>query len=215
MNEEELPADSTAITADNSAWDIGWSLRGFNGPMRRAREKLGYSQKQIAVAIGVSISSICHVELLKMRPSNELRSKIATFLNLPEQSIWPDWLEPRDKSIAAVAYQEIDEHTYPLLDRRVRGEVRLLEDRSDSPEEEMDREVVSSKVREILCDCLNPREMKIVEMCFGMTDDGVTYTQEEMAEVLGISSERVRQIISKVFQKLQHPSRAKLLQKYL
>src|SRR3989344_5422129 len=50
---------------------------------------------------------------------------------------------------------------------------------------------------------LAPREQKILEMRFGLTD-GVTHTLEEVGKEFGVTRERIRQIEAKALEKIQH-----------
>ena len=49
---------------------------------------------------------------------------------------------------------------------------------------------------------LSPREKKILEMRFGLTD-GVTHTLEEVGKEFGVTRERIRQIEAKAIEKIQ------------
>ena len=50
---------------------------------------------------------------------------------------------------------------------------------------------------------LSPREQKILEMRFGLTD-GVTHTLEEVGKEFDVTRERIRQIEAKALEKIQH-----------
>jgi RNA polymerase primary sigma factor len=57
---------------------------------------------------------------------------------------------------------------------------------------------------------LLPREQKILEMRFGLTD-GVAHTLEEVGKEFGVTRERIRQIEAKAMEKIkEHDSIAKL-----
>jgi RNA polymerase primary sigma factor len=61
---------------------------------------------------------------------------------------------------------------------------------------------------------LSARERRVLELRFGLSD-GMPRTLEEVGREFGITRERVRQIESKTFCKLRHPSRARKLRDYL
>jgi len=56
-------------------------------------------------------------------------------------------------------------------------------------------------VREAMKD-LSPREQKILEMRFGLTD-GISHTLEEVGREFDVTRERIRQIEAKALEKIQ------------
>jgi len=78
-----------------------------------------------------------------------------------------------------------------------------------SPHESANRQLVKEAISDML-QYLTPRERKIVKMRFGL-GDGVGHTLEEVGREFGVTRERIRQIESKVLQKLrEHPAAAKI-----
>jgi RNA polymerase primary sigma factor len=67
---------------------------------------------------------------------------------------------------------------------------------------------------ERVLDKLSPREQRIIQLRFGLTD-GHPRTLEEVGREFGVTRERIRQIESKTLAKLRHPSRAQMLREYL
>ena len=63
-------------------------------------------------------------------------------------------------------------------------------------------------------DTLTPREKKVLELRFGLTD-GRPRTLEEVGREFGVTRERIRQIEAKALRKLRHPSRSKKLRDFL
>lgn len=62
---------------------------------------------------------------------------------------------------------------------------------------------------------LTPKEAQILRLRYGLESDGQPRTLEEVAQIWGISRERVRQIEAKAFRKLRHPRVGKQLKMYL
>ena len=78
----------------------------------------------------------------------------------------------------------------------------LLEDlQAPQPQEELIREELGRTMADLL-GMLNERQRQVLRLHFGM-DDGVCHSLEEIARVLGISKERVRQIEKQSMDKLQ------------
>ena len=73
--------------------------------------------------------------------------------------------------------------------------------KSISPDRAAARELLKSYVRDAMRD-LSPREQKILEMRFGLSD-GVTHTLEEVGREFDVTRERIRQIEAKALEKIQ------------
>ena len=85
----------------------------------------------------------------------------------------------------------------------------IEDDEALSPAEATNRQLIKENIHEML-QYLSPRERKIVEMRFGLTD-GVGHTLEEVGHEFGVTRERIRQIEAKVLQKMkEHPTSIKI-----
>lgn len=127
--------------------------------------------------------------------------------------------EPLPEEIAAEMGQEVDKvrHIIKISQDTVSLETPVGDDEEDSSLEDFiedvknvapDRaaalELLKDYVQEIIKD-LNPREQKILEMRFGLTD-GVGHTLEEVGKEFDVTRERIRQIEAKALEKIQqHP----------
>jgi len=78
----------------------------------------------------------------------------------------------------------------------------FLEDvKTISPDRTAARELLKDYVNQSMMD-LTPREQKILEMRFGLTD-GVSHTLEEVGREFDVTRERIRQIEAKALEKIQ------------
>ncbi len=78
----------------------------------------------------------------------------------------------------------------------------FLEDtKTISPDRQAARELLKDYVRTSM-EGLTPREQKILEMRFGLTD-GVSHTLEEVGREFDVTRERIRQIEAKALEKIQ------------
>ena len=84
------------------------------------------------------------------------------------------------------------------------GQIRdIIEDeRIVAPDAELEKFFNKERAVSFL-DMLNERERKIIEMRYGLAD-GDAHTLADIAEVLGVSRERVRQIESATLRKIRH-----------
>ncbi len=82
-----------------------------------------------------------------------------------------------------------------------------------SPALSAQRQQLRDTLDEVL-DTLTPREMRILQLRFGLVD-GYNYTLEEVGRKFGVTRERVRQIESQALIRLRHPSRSRKLRDYL
>ena len=81
-----------------------------------------------------------------------------------------------------------------------------------TPQQAAGREILQEHVREILSD-LTPREQKILEMRFGLTD-GMNHTLEEVGREFDVTRERIRQIEAKALEKIRDHAKLKKLRDY-
>lgn len=127
--------------------------------------------------------------------------------------------EPLPEEIAAEMGQDVEKvrHIIKISQDTVSLETSVGDDDDESTLEDFiediknvtpDRaaalQLLKDYVTEIIKD-LNPREQKILEMRFGLTD-GVSHTLEEVGKEFDVTRERIRQIEAKALEKIQqHP----------
>ncbi len=127
--------------------------------------------------------------------------------------------EPLPEEIAAEMSQEVDKvrHIIKISQDTVSLETSVGDDDDDStledfiedvknvsPDRAASLQLLRDYVRDVIKD-LNPREQKILEMRFGLTD-GVGHTLEEVGKEFDVTRERIRQIEAKALEKIQqHP----------
>ena len=86
----------------------------------------------------------------------------------------------------------------------------IPDEESITPSMATARKILKNHLQEIIND-LTPREQKILDMRFGLSD-GVTHTLEEVGKVFAVTRERIRQIEAKALEKIrQHHKIEKLM----
>jgi len=135
--------------------------------------------------------------------------------------------EPMPEEIAAEMGVEVDKVRYiqKISQDTVSLESPVGEDEEDSTLGEFiedEKSVAPSQIaaRRLLrdwliqiLDDLSPRERKILDMRFGLTDD-ITHTLEEVGKEFRVTRERIRQIEAKALQKIREHQNLKKLSEY-
>ena len=88
----------------------------------------------------------------------------------------------------------------------------IADDKILRPDQESSRRILQDQIREVLSE-LSPKEQKILEMRYGLTD-GVQHTLEEVGKEFGVTRERIRQIEAKVHDKLRNNEKILRLKNY-
>ena len=88
----------------------------------------------------------------------------------------------------------------------------IPDDKILRPDQESSRRILSDQIREVLSE-LNPKERKILEMRYGLSD-GIQHTLERVGEEFGVTRERIRQIEAKVHEKLRQNDKIARLKNY-
>jgi len=135
--------------------------------------------------------------------------------------------EPLAEEIAAEMGVEVDKIRYiqKISQDTVSLEAPVGQDDEDSalesfiPDEDSitpsmstARKILKTHIQEIIND-LTPREQKILDMRFGLTD-GVTHTLEEVGKVFSVTRERIRQIEAKALEKIRQHNKVDKLRGY-
>jgi RNA polymerase nonessential primary-like sigma factor len=90
--------------------------------------------------------------------------------------------------------------------------VDLIETSSATPEENLIKDAMRQDIHKMILD-LDEREKQIINLRFGF-EDGIPQSLSNVARILRISRERVRQIEAKAMQKLRQPQQRKQMRDY-
>lgn len=96
-------------------------------------------------------------------------------------------------------------------EKSTRGEF-IADDKILRPDQESSRRILQDQIKEVLSE-LSPKEQKILEMRYGLSD-GVQHTLEEVGTEFGVTRERIRQIEAKVHDKLRSNEKISRLKNY-
>jgi RNA polymerase primary sigma factor len=85
-------------------------------------------------------------------------------------------------------------------DKSTLGEF-IADDKIPRPDQDASQKLLQDQIHSVL-ETLSPKERKILEMRYGLTD-GIQHTLEEVGREFGVTRERIRQIEAKVHEKLR------------
>jgi RNA polymerase primary sigma factor len=81
------------------------------------------------------------------------------------------------------------------------------------PFEVVTNELLKEHIDNVLAS-LPARERRVIELRFGL-GDGCSRTLDEVGQEVGVTRERIRQIVQKALRKLRHPKHSRKLREYL
>ncbi len=153
---------------------------------------------------------------------------INRFQQVERQLIQDLGREPLPEEIAAEMGEEVDKihHIMKISQDTVSLETSVgdsddedsvlgdfIEDvKTITPDRVAAMQLLKDHVNDIIRE-LSPREQKILEMRFGLTD-GVSHTLEEVGQEFGVTRERIRQIEAKALEKIEEHGGMKKLRDY-
>ena len=93
------------------------------------------------------------------------------------------------------------------------AEMLTSDDSSSNSDSQLDRESMNQFINDLLKEVLNEREQSIIRESFGI---GVMEKSlEEIADEMGMTRERIRQVKEKAIRKIKYSTAAKILKEYL
>jgi RNA polymerase primary sigma factor len=101
----------------------------------------------------------------------------------------------------------------PVLSEEKELKDLLIDEKSASPYKMVEDNEALSRIQEALSS-LTGREEQIIRMRFGMGVEN-EHTLEEVGRYFNLTLERIRQIESRVFKKLRHPAKSRMLREYV
>ena len=180
-------------------WELGRRVKYFNGTLRKIRLERGLYQKDIAEAVGISETTVSHYETLRMVPPRDVAEKIAKFLGVKVEQIFPEFLDilkskvpKRTDEYAKVSALAIEDYTNNTL---------KLQAENEDPEKmfmDVNRKQIVARALGMLSD----REQKIVRMYFGLGGEK-RHSCEEIATLFCITSGRINQLLHKALNKMR------------
>lgn len=93
------------------------------------------------------------------------------------------------------------------------AEMLTSDDSSSNSDSQLDRESMNQFINDLLKEVLNEREQSIIRESFGI--GVIEKSLEEIADEMGMTRERIRQVKEKAIRKIKYSPAAKILKEYL
>lgn len=172
---------------------FGFDKHPYNAVLRRRRQELGLTQKEISILVGSQIFYCAQVETYLLHPVLQKAQAIAEALDEKPEKLFPPYLSLYSRNQKAPQWEE-QEVAESLVDHQQFKQA--LQTEVDQSYERVIAEVNTADLRECLLQVLgtiNPRYAEIVKSRFGL-EDREPATLGQLAQEFGISKERVRQL---------------------
>jgi len=201
---------------------VGAKVHVFNFNMRERRRELGMTQFELSELAGVNIDCLQRIERLELIPGAAIDvadklQRIANALEVSFESLFPsDYLKmlqdaklPRRRT-PFIWCREISLEALPPAQV-----MKMLPAPDDlvAVEEQIDRDLLKERMRAVLS-TLSPTQQKVIELRYGL-GDSQTRTLNEVARMLGVTGERIRQVEAKILRQLRNPIRSRELRPIL
>lgn len=182
---------------ENSYHQLRVKMTIKNHEMEKARLLVFLSQDQLAEKTKISSATLSQIECCRMYPDDIRQKIIAKALNTTTQKLFPKWLQAfsekwkRQEKSRIVPISELSLSDPTVL---------MLEDGSyESMIRKQDNDLFLTRLNKTR---LSPKEKEVIYMRYGFMDGG-SYTLAEVADRIGVTRERIRQIEAKAIEKLR------------
>jgi RNA polymerase sigma factor (sigma-70 family) len=190
-----------------SVIDIALKIKAKNGALQTFIDENGWTQAEFARQVGVAPAEVGRWFNMKGYPHDaQIMLRVAILVGRLLEELFPPELMDRDWLTGTrnwTLHREVDLECLPI------HHMTAL----PAPSDDVDAFALKEAIQGALT-TLTPREETIVKMRVGLVDN-VVQTYEEIGEIFGLTTERIRQIEYKALRKLKHPARKKLLEDFI
>ena len=185
------------------AFRVGVKARVFNWSLDRAIKAKGWKRPEAAKACGVSLQPLFHWLAFKSYPRENKRMDVSIVLGVPEETIFPEEIEGFrvTKQPEAVSFGREEAVALGLC----------------APEADPEQIAIQESLQESLQGAmqgLREREKLVLKLRYGLEEEEPR-SLRDVGVILGVTTERIRQIEARALSKLRHPSRSIPLRTYV
>jgi DNA-directed RNA polymerase sigma subunit (sigma70/sigma32) len=200
---------------DTKEWDslVSLKLITHNTRLVEARNAKKVSQGQMAKDISMGLLRLSRIENLHLVPNEEDMAKIAVYLEQPIDYLFtPLLMKAIEDGVFTRRDAQLTEPQIMSLDEAAR--LQLTYDGESEIIDQVSRHLLTEQITELTHDALTPRERRVIELRFGLTD-GQSRTQEEVGNEFHLTSSRISAIEHNILRRLRHSKWSQRLKDYL
>ncbi len=162
-----------------------------NYELEERRKKLGYTQIEFAEILGMNKNTYASIENMKLQPTEEEAIVMSLEFNTDVDILFPNGYEKMVEVFKKKdSTSRVVDYIPPMLED---GDHQLLLEQTNA---KLTVQTLLKKTN------LSPREIKVLHYRHGF-DNGDPKTYEDVANIMGVTRERVRQIETKAFEKIR------------
>lgn len=189
---ELLRVDETEV--DEMSHNLRFKLTIKNNEMEKARERTGLLQQGLSDITGISVPTLSAIECCRSYPDLEKQEKITKALGSTKEQLFPLWLKMFSMKWNKKEKSRIVPINQISLDN---PEVLFLGDGSyERTLKDLDSPRLWDRIKKL---GLSDKEIFILKHRFGFEDTPIK-TYDEIAKLMGVTRERIRQIEGRVLE---------------
>ena len=182
---------------------IGVTFRVFNWSLDRAIRAKGWNRREAAAACGVHWQTLSKWLGFQSYPREAKALEVAVVLGVSDEILFP----------AEIRGFRITKQSEPISFGREEALAFGMLSQEIDPERVAIQGSLTDAIKEAM-QGLREREKLVLKLRFGLEgEEALTLT--DVAAVVGVTRERIRQIEAKALRLLRHPSRSSLLRDYV
>ena len=187
---------------------IALKIKAKNGVLQEFIDRMGWSQAEFSRRVGRDQSTVCDwFNMIDYPKTPEMMMRVSELVGKAPEDIFPsalmtkDWLDGwRYKK---TLYKTIDIGKCINCGVGI-NQLPAPETISEKKKEEIDKSIYKA------LKTLTEREQEVLRLRFGIGFD-CEHTLDVVAEKIGVTRERIRQVEAKALRKLRHPERSGII----
>ena len=217
---DTVDMNDTLVMEASDCYLVRLRMHPQNVRMFNCRKALGWTQRDLASRLGVSVGRISRIEVLGI-VDRGLMGRIAYILDEKMDYLFPgSLLKAIEAGVFDARAKDLSEPvilTFTEIAEKKIGALTSGEELSEGVDKQLLHERLMKAIDIAVGSIREPfdeQAKRVLELRFGLVD-GHSRTLEEVGKEFGLGRERVRQIEARVLRLLRHLSSSRMLKEFL